>query len=178
MGPGGHNARGVGRIASQFSFDVVSRVEMVEVTNAVQQVGKEISTRFDLQGTRADVEFDAKQGAITVTAEDAQQMRSLMELLQQRLAKRGVSLKALEVGAAQPAAGGTLRSEVTLRQGISAEKGKEMARILRDSKLKIQTQIQGDQLRVTGAKKDDLQAAIGVLKQQDFGMDLQFVNYR
>ena len=174
----GHNARGVGPIASQYSFDVVSRVDMAEVTNAVQQVGKEIATRFDLQGTRAQVEFDAKQGSIVVTAEDVQQMRNLQELLQQRLAKRGVSLKALEVGAPGPGASGTVRSTVTLRQGIPAEKGKELTRVLRDSKLKLTAQIQGDQLRVTGAKKDDLQTAITLLKQQDVGLDLQFVNYR
>jgi hypothetical protein len=168
----------VGAIATEYSFDVVSRVDMAEVGNAVQQVAKEISTRFDLQGTRAAVQLDAKQAAITLTAEDEQQMRNLLEMLQQRLAKRGVSLKALEVGSSEPAAGGTLRRTVTLRQGIPADKGKEMARILRDSKIKVTAQIQGDQLRVAGSKKDDLQAAITLLKQRDFGMDLQFVNYR
>lgn len=151
---------------------------MSEVQNAIQQVAKEIATRFDLQGTRAQVQFDAKQAAIVVTAEDAQQMRNLMELVQQRLAKRGVSLKALEVGEPEAGPSGTLRSTVTLRQGIAADKGKEMARILRDSKLKVTAQIQGDQLRVAGAKKDDLQAAITLLKGHDFGIDLQFVNYR
>jgi uncharacterized protein YajQ (UPF0234 family) len=165
-------------IAAEYSFDVVSRVEMAEVQNAVHQTQKEVSTRFDFRGSRAGVDLDVRAGTLTLLADNDQQMRGLLELLQQRLAKRSVSLRALDVGTPVPAAGGTLRQVITLRQGIPAEKAKQMQKLLRDSRLKVTVQIQNDQLRVAGAKKDDLQAAIALLKGTDLGLDLQFVNYR
>ncbi len=165
-------------MASEFSFDAVSRVDMAEVGNAMQQVAKEVATRFDLRGTRAAVDLDAKTGEIAVRAEDGQQMNSLLELVQQRLARRGVSLKAVEVGKAQPSAGGTLLCILTFLQGIPAERAKALSKALRDSGLKVTAQIQGDHLRVAGPKKDDLQAAMAVLKQHAQDIELQFVNYR
>jgi len=151
---------------------------MSEVQNAVNQAAKEVATRYDFRGTKAQLEFDAKAHAVTLTGDGAQQLRNLLELLQQRLAKRGVSLRALEVGKPEPAGGDTIKQTIVLRQGIPSEKAREMSRLLRESKIKITSQIQDDQLRVVGAKKDDLQAAIALLKQHDFGLDLQFVNYR
>lgn len=165
-------------IAAEYSFDVVSRVDMSEVQNAINQASKEVATRYDFRGTRAEINLDPKALTLTLTADDTQQLRSLLELVQQRLAKRGVSLRALEPGTPEPAEGSTLRQVIVLRQGIPSEKAREMARLLRDSKLKVSSQIQDDQLRIAGSKKDDLQAVMTLLKQQDFGVDLQFVNYR
>ena len=165
-------------MATEYSFDAVSRVDMSEVHNAVQQTTKEVATRFDFRGSKAGVELDAKANTLTLVADDAQQLRSLLELLQQRLAKRGVSLRALDAGNPEAAGGNTLRQVITLRQGIPIEKAREMSRLLRESKLKVTSQFQQDQLRVTGAKKDDLQAAMTLLRQQDLDLDLQFVNYR
>lgn len=165
-------------MAAEYSFDVVSRVDMSEVHNAVHQTAKEVATRFDFRGSKATVDLDVKAHALTLVADDSQQLRSLLELLQQRLAKRGVPLRALEAGKAEAAGGDTLRQVIVLRQGIPTEKAREMSRVLRESKLKITSQIQDDQLRVAGAKKDDLQAAMALLKKQDFDLDLQFVNYR
>ena len=170
--------KGAGAIATEYSFDVVSRVDMAEVQNAVQQAGKEVATRYDLRGAGAAIALDAKAGTVTLTAADAQPLGSLLELLQQRLAKRGVSLRAVQAGEPQPASGGTLRQVLTFQQGIPTEKGKELVRALRDAKLKVTAQLQDDQVRVNGAKKDDLQAAIALLKGADIGLDLQFVNYR
>ena len=165
-------------IATESSFDVVSRVDTAEVQNAVNQAQKEIATRYDFRGTKAELNFEPKANALTLTAESEAQLRSLEELLHQRLAKRGVPLRALEAGKPEAAAGGTLRLVITLRQGIPTEKAKQMQKVIRDSKLKVNAQIQDDQLRVAGAKKDDLQAAITLLRQNDFGIELQFVNYR
>ncbi len=165
-------------MASEYSFDVVNRVDMFEVQNAVNQAHKEVAVRYDFRGTKTRLDLDLKSGTITLTAEADQQLHNLLELLQQRLAKRGVSLRALEVGKPQPAGGDTLRQIIMLRQGIPSETAREMSRLLRESNLKVTSQIQDNQLRVVGAKKDDLQAAITMLKQHDFGIDLQFVNYR
>lgn len=165
-------------IAAESSFDVVSRVDTAEVQNAVHQAQKEIATRYDFQGTKAELAFDPKASTLTLTAEGETQLRSLTELLHQRLAKRGVPLRALEAGKPQAAAGGTLRLVITLRQGIPSEKAKQMQKLIRDSKLKVTAQIQDDQVRVAGAKKDELQGVIALLRQNDFGIELQFVNYR
>ena len=169
---------GVCAIAADHSFDVVSRVDMAEVQNAVNQAVKEVATRFDFRGSKAQLELDAKSQTVVLTAEDGHQLRSLLELLQQRLVKRGVSLRSLETGKPEPAGGDTLKQKIVCQQGIPTEKAREMSRLLRDSKLKVTSQIQDDQLRVTAPKKDDLQAAIALLKQNDFGIELQFVNYR
>lgn len=165
-------------MAAEYSFDAVSRVDMNEVANAVNQTRKEIQTRFDFQGSKAALDLDQKAWTVTLTGDDDQKLRNMLEILQQRMAKRGISMRALDVGPPQQAGGGVKKQTVTLRHGITTEKAKEMQRLLRDSKLKISSQIQDDQLRVSGAKKDDLQAAIAVLRKGDFGIELQFVNLR
>ncbi len=165
-------------MASDSSFDVVSRVNMAEVVNAIHQTMKEIETRFDFKGSKSDVTLDEKTGEITLVADDDMKRRNVDDILRTKLTKRGVALKALEYGQPQEATGGTLRQVITLQQGIPAEKAKEMTKAIRDSKLKVKAEIQGDQVRVSGAKKDDLQAAIQLLRGKDFGLELQFVNYR
>ena len=165
-------------MATEYSFDVVSRVDGAEVSNAVLQAQREVGTRFDFRGSAAQIVHDARTGTIELLADHDQQLGSLLELLQLRLAKRGVSLRALDIGATVPAARGAVRQTITLQQGIPTDKAKQMQKLLRDSKLKITSQIQEDQLRVSGGKKDDLQAAIAVLQGTDFGLDLQFVNRR
>lgn len=165
-------------MAQDFSFDVVSKLDLQEVENAVNQVGKEIATRFDFKGSVSRVEFDKKGGRLTLFSDDEHKLKSVIDILQSKLVKRGVSLKSLDFKSVEPAEGGTVRQAVHLIQGIASEKAKEIVRCLKDSKLKVQASIQGDQLRVSGRSKDDLQAAIALLRGQDFGLPLQFVNYR
>jgi uncharacterized protein YajQ (UPF0234 family) len=157
---------------------VVSRVDLAEVQNALVQAQREVATRFDFKDGGAELELDARQRTITLVAEDDQHLRSLLELLTQRLAKRAVSLRALDISRPEATAGGRRRQIITLRVGIPTEKAKAMQKLLRDKKLKVVAQIQDDQLRVFGDKKDDLQAAIALLRSHDFGLDLQFVNLR
>lgn len=146
--------------------------------NAVQQSSKELQTRFDFKGSKASVQLDPKAWTITLLAEDEHRLRNVLDLVQQRLAKRGVPVRALQVDKPSAAADSMLRQVIRLQNGIPAEKAKQIQRALRDQQLKITAQVQGDQLRVFGPKKDDLQAAIRFLKEQDFGLDLQFENYR
>lgn len=166
------------KLAEEFSFDVVSKVNMAEVVNSVNQSTKEIETRYDFRGSKAGIGLDEKAGTLTLTAEDDMKLRNVIDILQTKLVKRGVALRALEYGKVEDAAGGTLRQVVTLKQGIAQEKAKQITQTLRDSKLKIRSEIRGEEVRVAGAKKDDLQAAITLLKSKDFGIELQFVNYR
>lgn len=165
-------------MAQEFSFDVVSKVEMPEVVNAVTQATKEMENRFDFRGSKSSIALDEKAGTITLIGDDDLKLRNVIDIVEGKLVKRGINLKALEYGKPEPAAGGALRQVVTLKQGIPADKAKQITKSLRDAKIKVNAQIQGDQVRVAGAKKDDLQAAITLLKQEDFGLVLQFVNYR
>lgn len=165
-------------MASDSSFDVVSRVNMAEVVNSVHQTMKEIETRFDFKGSKSDVTLDEKAGEITVLADDDMKRRNIDDILRTRLAKRGVALRALQYADPEEASGGALRQVITLQQGIPAEKAKEITKAIRDSKLKVKAEIQGEQVRVSAPKKDDLQAVIQLLKGKDFGVELQFVNYR
>lgn len=165
-------------MATEYSFDVVSRVDLAEVANAVNQTRKEVQTRFDFQGSKAAVDLDPKARTLTLSGEDDQKIGNLREILQQRIAKRGVAMRALEVGQVEPAGGGIKKQVITLRHGIPTDKAKEIQRLLRESKLKLTAQIQDDQLRVSSAKKDELQAAIALLRQADFGIALQFINQR
>jgi uncharacterized protein YajQ (UPF0234 family) len=151
---------------------------LAEVQNAVLQARREIGTRFDFKGSGATVELAQKESTLTLVADNDQQLRSLVELMSQRLAKRGVSLRALDIQPPTPGPGGTRRQVIAIRQGVPAEKARQMQKLIRDSKLKVTTQIQDDQIRVFGAKKDDLQTVIALLRSQDFGMDLQFLNLR
>jgi uncharacterized protein YajQ (UPF0234 family) len=158
------------------TFDVVSEVSLPEVANAVAQAQKETGQRHDLKGSAAGIEQKDKE--LTLTANDEFGLKAVTDLLQTKLARRGVSLKALDYGTIEPASKGTVRQAVTIRQGIPSEKAKEIVKAVKDSKLKVQVAIQGEQLRVSGKKKDDLQAAIALLRGADFGIPLQFTNFR
>src|SRR5947207_7723688 len=163
-------------MAQDFSFDVVSKVDLQELKNAVDQTLREIGTRFDFKDSVSNVEMDGS--TLKLHSDDEYRLKALIEVLQGKLVRRGVSLKALEYGKLEPAAKGTVRQEITVRQGIDTDKARQMSKVIRDSKLKVQAQIQGDQLRVSSKVKDQLQAVQQLLKAQDLGIDLQFVNYR
>lgn len=158
------------------SFDVVSEVALPEVANAVAQAQKEVGQRFDLKGTAAGIE--QKEAVLVLTANDEFGLKAVNDVLQNKLVKRGVSLKALDYGKVEPAAKATVRQEVKIVNGIAIEKAKEIVKAIKDAKLKVQAAIQGEQVRVSGKKKDDLQGAIALLKSKDFGIPLQFTNYR
>ena len=167
-------------MADNYSFDITSAVDNQEVKNAVDQTIKEIRQRFDLKNTKSDVvlEKEEKEDCVIITSDDEYKLKVVVEVFQTKLVKRGVSLKALVYEKIESALGGTARQKVTIQQGISSDKAKEISKFLRDSKLKVQAQIQGGQLRVQGKDKDVLQDAIALVKSHDFGLDLQFVNYR
>lgn len=163
---------------ADFSFDVVSKVNMAEVVNAVDQTRREMKARYDFRGSASTISLDEKKGEITILADDEMKLKAIIDILQTRLVRRGVGLKALDYGRVEDAAGGMLRQVIALRQGIPQEKAKQMTAAIRASKLKVKAEIRGDAIRVSGPKKDDLQAVIRLLKEQDFGLELQFVNYR
>jgi uncharacterized protein YajQ (UPF0234 family) len=165
-------------MAAMNSFDIVSKIDMQEVKNAVDQAMKEIHQRFDFKDSKSDITVDEKENQIVLVSDDPYKLQSVTDILQTRMVKRGVSLKALSFGKAEEALGGTVRQKIQLQQGIPAEKAKEIGKAIRDAKLKVQTQIQGDQMRVMGKSKDELQAAITFLKEKDFGIAMQFTNYR
>lgn len=163
-------------MAGENSFDVVSDVSLMEVSNAVQQAMKEIRQRFDFKGSASDVSLEGT--ALTLISDDESKLKSVTDVLQTKLAKRGVSLKALDYGKIEPAAKGTVRQEVAIRKGIPTEKAKEIVKRVKSLGLKVQAQIQEDQVRVSGKNRDDLQTVIRALKGQDFGLDVQFINFR
>jgi uncharacterized protein YajQ (UPF0234 family) len=160
------------------SFDIVSKVEMPEVINAIQQADKELLTRFDLKNSKSQITLNEKDHKLTLASIDEFKLKAVTEILQQKLVKRGISLKALTYGPIQPAAGGTVRQEVTLQQGIAIEKAREIVKIIKDSKKKVQASIQGDLVRVSGKDRDSLQEIIKLLNGHDLGIDMQFTNYR
>jgi uncharacterized protein YajQ (UPF0234 family) len=160
------------------SFDIVSQIEMPEVLNAVQQALKEIHQRYDLKDSKSDIELNEKDKKITLSSADEFKLTAVNDVLQQKLVKRKVPLKGLSYGAIQPAAGSTVRQEITLQQGIATEKAKEIVKFIKDSKKKVQASIQGDFVRVAGKDRDTLQEVIALLKSQDFNIDMQFTNYR
>jgi hypothetical protein len=159
------------------SFDVVSKVDLQEVSNAIQQAMKEVHQRFDLKHSHSDVQLEGRDKLI-LTSSDEFKLKAVNEVLQQKLVRRGVPLKALTYGKPQPAAGSTIRQEVTLQQGIPSEKARDIVKTIKSSKLKVQVSIQGDYLRVSGRDRDTLQQVIQILRQTDFGIDMQFTNYR
>ncbi|GAV23373.1 YajQ family cyclic di-GMP-binding protein [Carboxydothermus pertinax] len=165
-------------MASDFSFDIVSEVNMPEVNNAVNQALKEISQRYDFKGSNVTIELNDKEKEIKINAEDEYRLKSALDVLESKLVKRQVSLKFLDYGKIEPALGGTVKQVIKLKSGIPREKAKEITETIKQSKLKVQTQILDDKLRVSGKKKDDLQAVIRLLKEKDFGIVLQFTNYR
>ncbi|HUK88971.1 MAG TPA: YajQ family cyclic di-GMP-binding protein [Blastocatellia bacterium] len=165
-------------MAQQNTFDVVSKVDMAEVKNAVNQALKEINQRFDFKGTNSDIALDEKEHKMVLTTASDFTLKSLNDVLQQKLVRRGVSLKALSYGAVEPAAKDTVRQTVTLQQGIPIEKARDVVKFIKDTKLKVQAAINGDFIRVSGKDRDTLQQAIARLKEKDFGIDMQFTNYR
>ena len=165
-------------MATEFSFDVVSKVDLQEVSNAVQQASKEIATRFDFRGSSSKIEWNEKELELTLTSDDAHKLKSVVDILETRLVKRGIAVKALDFGKIEDAAGGTVRQVVKIQQGIVSEKAKEIVKAIKDRKIKVQAAIQGDQVRVSGRNKDELQAAQALLRGGDFGVPLQFTNYR
>lgn len=163
-------------MAKSNSFDVVSKTDLNEVLNAINQVMKEVTTRFDFKGSRSQVQLD--QHSIVLLADDDYKLRSLTEILEQKLVKRGVSLKALSYGKLEEASGGAIRQVVAIQQGIPIEKAREINKFVRNLKLKVQASIQGDTVRVSGRDRDALQEVIQKLKEEDFGIDMHFTNYR
>jgi len=158
------------------SFDIVSKVDMQEVDNAVNQTVKEIAQRYDFKKSKSEVTLEKE--SIRILADDDFRLKAVVDILQSKSIKRGISLKTLQFGAAESASGGMVRQIVTIQQGISKEKGKEIIAAIKETKLKVQGQIQDDQVRVTGKNIDDLQEIIRLLKGRDLGVELQFINFR
>ncbi len=165
-------------MAQEFSFDVVSKVDLQEVSNAVQQASKEIVTRFDFRGSKSKIEWNDKELQLTLTSDDEHKLKSVVDILETRLVKRGIVPKSLDFQKVEPAAGSTVRQLVKIQQGIPSEKAKEIVKAIKDRKLKVQASIQADQVRISGRAKDDLQDVMAMLRAGDFGVPLQFTNYR
>jgi hypothetical protein len=164
-------------MAAENSFDIVSKVDLQEVSNAIQQALKEIHQRFDLKDSHSSIELEGKD-ALVLASQDDFKLKAINDILQAKLVKRGVPLKALTYGKIEPAAGSTVRQKISLQQGIPTEKAREIVKAIKDSKKKVQASIQGDFVRVSGRDRDILQEIIALLRQKDFGIDMQFTNYR
>jgi len=164
-------------MAAENSFDIVSKVDLQEVRNAIDQAVKEVRTRFDLKDSKSEINLEGED-AIQLASVDEYKLQAVVEILRQKLVKRGVSLKALTFGKVEPAAGSSVRQKISLQQGIAGEKAKEIVKIIKDSKKKVQASIQGDTVRVSGRDRDALQEVIGLLRGRDLGIDMQFTNYR
>lgn len=160
------------------SFDVVSKIELPEVSNAIQQALKEIGQRYDLKDSKSTIELNEKDNKILIASSDDFKLKAVTEVLQGKLVKRNVPLKGLTYGTITPAAGSSVRQEITLQSGIPLEKAKEIVKVVKDSKRKVQASIQGEVVRISGKDRDDLQAIIQLLKSTDLGIDMQFTNYR
>ncbi|MGH9722880.1 MAG: YajQ family cyclic di-GMP-binding protein [Bryobacteraceae bacterium] len=160
------------------SFDVVSKIDLAEVSNAVQQALKEVHTRYDLKDTHSLIELNEKDNKLLLASKDEFKLKAVAEILEQKLVKRKVPLKGLSYGTVTPAAGSTVRQEVSLQQGIPIEKARAIVKTIKDAKLKVQASIQGDFVRVAGRDRDTLQAVIKLLREADFGIDMQITNYR
>jgi len=158
------------------SFDVVCEIDLQEVDNAINQTLRELGNRFDFKGTKFEVRRD--DHVIHLLANDDFKLRALVEILQERMAKRQVPLKAIRAGTPEPGPGGTAKQQLDLQKGIAFDKAREIVKLVKDAKLKVQVAIQGDQLRVTGKKKDDLQAVVKLLRERDLGIAMQFTNFR
>src|SRR5262249_11895939 len=159
------------------TFDIVSKVDLQEVSNAIQNALKEIHTRFDLKDSKSDIKLEGKD-AVILSSADEYKLKAVNDILQGKLVKRGVPLKALTYGAVEPAAGSTARQKITMQQGLPPEKAREIVKVIKDSKKKVQDSIQGDSVRVSGKDRDTLQEVIALLRGRDFGIDMQFTNYR
>lgn len=163
-------------MAQQNSFDIVSQVDRAEINNALDQTMKEVRQRFDFKGSAAAVVLEADE--LILTAEDETKLRNMNDILQQKLVRRSVPLKAFSYGRIEPAAGGTVRQHVAIQQGIPTDKAKEIVKFIKETKAKVQASIQGDVVRVTGKDRDTLQDIIAQLKTKDFNINMQFSNYR
>jgi uncharacterized protein YajQ (UPF0234 family) len=165
-------------MADKFSFDIVSEVDMMEVENAVNQAQKELANRFDFKGSKSSIELNKNDKKITLVADDDFKMKALKDILEGRFAKRGVSIKSLNYKAQENAFEGYIRQTAEIISGLPSDKAKELSKMIRDSKIKVQTQIDGAKVKVISSKKDDLQQVIAYLKQVSFPLPLQFTNYR
>lgn len=163
-------------MAAENSFDIVSKIDMAEVTNAVAQSMKEIGQRFDFKGSKSNI--TQEKDALIVVSDDEFKLKSVIDILQSKLVKRGVPIKNVSYGKVETALAGTVRQRLTLQQGIPTDKAKEIVKAIKDSKIKVQASIQADQVRVSGKSRDDLQAVIQLLKGREFSIELQFDNYR
>lgn len=160
------------------TFDVVSKIELPEVSNAIQQTMKEVITRYDLKDSKSTIELNEKDNKIQLASKDEFKLKAVAEILESKLVRRKVPLKGLTYGPVLPAAGSTVRQEISLQQGIPIEKAREIVKKVKDSKLKVQASIQGDLVRISGRDRDVLQSVIALLREADFGIDMQFTNYR
>ncbi len=160
------------------SFDIVSKVDMQEVINAIQQAMKEISQRFDFRGSKSDISLDKGKNEISIVSDDDYKLKSVIDILEGKFIKRKVPLKALNYGKVEAALSGTVKQVVTLQEGIPTEKSKEIVKMIKNTKLKVQSEIQKDQLRVRAKKIDDLQSVMAFLKEKDLGIHVDFMNYR
>ncbi|MSO82694.1 MAG: YajQ family cyclic di-GMP-binding protein [Acidobacteria bacterium] len=165
-------------MATLASFDITSTVDLQEVDNALNQARKEVAQRYDFKGSKASIDFDPAESKLVLVADDDFKLNALWEIVQTRLVRRNVPTKNLTRGVVQPAANSTVRQEIALQQGITSEKARDIVKFIKDAKLKVQASIQGDQLRVTSSSKDELQDVMRLLREQDFGVALQFGNYR
>jgi len=160
------------------SFDVVSKIDMAEVNNAIQQAMKEVVARYDLKDSKSNIELNEKDLKMILSSADDYKLRAVTDILQSKLIKRGVPVKNLDYGKIEPASGSSVRQEVKLQQGIPVEKAKDIVKVIKDSKVKVQAAINADLVRVSGKDRDTLQQVIALLKGKDFGVELQFTNYR
>jgi cyclic-di-GMP-binding protein len=165
-------------VAEQFSFDVVSEVNMQEMKNVVDQATKEIKQRFDFKDSKTEITLKEKEKELALVSDDEYKLNAVIDIIKAKCVKRGVSLKAFTYGPVEPALSGTVRQMAKIQSGIATDKAKEVTKAIKESKLKVQAQIQGEQLRVLSKSKDDLQAAMAFLRSKDFEIDLQFTNYR
>jgi uncharacterized protein YajQ (UPF0234 family) len=163
-------------MAAENSFDVACKIDMQEVTNAIDQARRDVATRYDLKGARNEIEIEKMD--ITISSTDDMKVKAVLDILQSKLHRRGIDLKALTINDPVPAGGGLVRQKITLQDGVPMEKAKEIVRLIKDSKIRVQASIQEKQVRVAGKNRDDLQAVIALLKGKDLGIALQFTNYR
>ena len=163
---------------ANFSFDIVSEVDLQEVDNAINQAKKEMSQRYDFRGSKSTIEYNRDEKKITIVADDDFKLRAVQDMLVSRLAKRGISHKALTYGEAQTAFEGTLRQTIDIAMGIPQEKAKELNKIIKNLNLKVQAQVEGEKIRISSPKKDELQAVIAHLRSIDFSLPLNFTNFR
>ena len=165
-------------MADTFSFDAVSKIDMQEVDNALNQARKEIAQRYDFKGSKTTIDLDSKENKLTIVSDDDFKVKSVVDIVQGKMIKRGISIKALKLGKIEPAAAGLARQVITLQSGIDKENAKKITTMVKNSGLKVQAQIMGDQLRVSGKVKDDLQTIMQMIRDADFDFAVQFVNYR